>query len=75
MNFNNFDSSVLIEFDPKCRDSIKSWLDLKLKSSKENNGAELKTQFLANRVNKVKVLRFKKIKKHTIQIKIKNKSI
>ena len=53
MNFNNFNTSVIIEFNPKCDPSIKQWLNSKITAPKEKNGAELLTQFSSNSNNEV----------------------
>ena len=52
-NEDQFETFVVIEFDSKCKQDIKTWLENKLKASKEKNGAELSTKFTPNSKNEV----------------------
>jgi hypothetical protein len=53
MNIDNFPAYVAIEFDSKCKNDIKNWLNSRITFSKENNGAELITLFSSNSQNEV----------------------
>ena len=48
-----FETLVVIEFDSKSTQGIKSWLESKLKTTKEKNGAELLTKYSKNSNNEV----------------------
>ena len=45
---------AIIEFDAKCSNRLRSWLNDKLRTSKEKNGAQLMTLFSKNSKNEVK---------------------
>ena len=55
MNSNQdlFETLVVIEFDSKCSQEVKHWLERKLKASKDKNGADLLTKFTVNTKNEV----------------------
>ena len=55
MNSNEdfLDTLVVIEFDPNCSQDVKNWLQNKLKTPKEKNGAELLTKYTVNSKNEV----------------------
>ena len=55
-NDTSFETCVVIEFNPKCKQDVKTWLDKKLRALKEKNGAELLTKFTVNSKNEVIIM-------------------
>jgi hypothetical protein len=50
-----FKTFVIIQFESKCDDSIKRWLESKITSGKEDNGADLLIYYSKNSKNEVRI--------------------